>query len=383
MAFAEDYHDKIVARTINILRVSEGSRKKVEKFLNQMEKSLVADIRTAGDKSAFTQTRLNAQLGQVQKTIDRYYGRAEKSVMADLVDLGKQEYVWAGETINGLINVPLMTTAVTAGQIQTLVSKTITQGAVQSEWWNRQRKDIRRRYETTMREGIFRGETNEDLVRRVRGTRSRGYSDGIMSVTRREAMTLVRTSAITVANQSRELMYKSNQDVVKGIQWVSTLDHRTTNICRSLDGLQWDMKKNPIGHDKIYPGPTAHWACRSTQISILKSWDELAKGKIDIKGKKVQIERSMRARLRAKGLKESEIDSILNKTRASMDGQVASDMNFEDWLRKKDKGDPKFVDVLLGRGRVKLWRDGKITAYDLTDQRLRPLTVAELKAKHG
>ena len=62
------------------------------------------------------------------------------------------------------------------------------------------------------------------------------------------------------------------------MQWVSTLDARTTEICRIRDGLKYAVGTHkPIGH--LVPwlgGPgRAHWQCRSASVPVLKSWREM------------------------------------------------------------------------------------------------------------
>jgi len=67
-------------------------------------------------------------------------------------------------------------------------------------------------------------------------------------------------------------------------------------------------------------------------------------------------------------------------TRASMDGQVAADLSFGDWL----KGKPvEFADEMLGKGRAQLWRDEKITLQDLLNAQGVPLTLKQLREKYG
>jgi SPP1 gp7 family putative phage head morphogenesis protein len=92
--------------------------------------------------------------------------------------------------------------------------------------------------------------------------------------------------------------------------------------------------------------------CRSTLIPWLYSWKEL-------------------------GLP---FDEIPESTRASMDGQVPAKMNMDDWLKTKDDS---FGEELLGKTRYHLWKDGKITLSQLTDQAGRELTVEELREKYG
>ena len=71
-----------------------------------------------------------------------------------------------------------------------------------------------------------------------------------------------------------------------------------------------------------------------------------------------------------------DLDEIPPSTRASMDGQVAEDLSFDDWLSKKPKA---FQDKMLGPGRAQLYRDGKITLTDLVDLRGNPLTLEALE----
>jgi hypothetical protein len=63
-----------------------------------------------------------------------------------------------------------------------------------------------------------------------------------------------------------------------------------------------------------------------------------------------------------------------------MDGQVPAKMNMDDWLKTKDDS---FGEELLGKTRYHLWKDGKITLSQLTDQAGRELTVEELREKYG
>ena len=90
-------------------------------------------------------------------------------------------------------------------------------------------------------------------------------------------------------------------------------------------------------------------------MSFPKSWEELGASK-----------------------KIKEIDP---GTRASMDGQVAADMTYEQWLKKKDAAEPGFAKSVLGPGRYNLWKNGKLTLRDLVDQRGRELTLEQLDAK--
>jgi hypothetical protein len=89
-----------------------------------------------------------------------------------------------------------------------------------------------------------------------------------------QAATLVRTAIANEANVARLISFA--EEGVTAIEWVSVLDDVTTDECLGLDGLQWLMPDDPldfenyipIGHDIPFPGPVAHWSCRSSQIPV-------------------------------------------------------------------------------------------------------------------
>jgi SPP1 gp7 family putative phage head morphogenesis protein len=196
------------------------------------------------------------------------------------------------------------------------------------------------------------GETTDNIVRTLRGTKALRYKDGVLNGNYRSAEALVRTSIQSVANEARIETYRENDKLIKGIEWSATFDSRTSDICASLDGLQWDLEYVPLGHGTPFPGMIAHWNCRSTTVAIIKSWKELgAKGKFK---------------------------EIPESTRAAMDGRVSSKKNYEAWLKGKDK---KTQEEVLGVGKRKLWKEGKLGFTDLVSGSGKPLTLEQLERK--
>jgi len=68
---------------------------------------------------------------------------------------------------------------------------------------------------------------------------------------------------------------------------------------------------------------------------------------------------------------------IPESTRASMNGQVAGNMNYAQWLETQPEA---FQRRVLGPGRYKLWKENKISLGELADQSGRTLTLDELDA---
>ncbi len=212
--------------------------------------------------------------------------------------------------------------------------------------------------------GLVQGESIGELVSRVKGTTE---LPGLMRNVRRESTALVRTSVMEVANGSRKEMYAANADLFKGYEVVATLDVRTSETCRALDGKQFDMDFQPIGHSQKYPmGPPYHWNCRSTIVPILKSFSDLAGKNSGLSKEKLQ-----------------KLDSLDKTQRASMTypgkGQpIIADMTYNDWLKRQSEEIQ--IDV-LGPGRHKLWKEHKLDMVDLVHQNGRPLTLKDLEAR--
>jgi SPP1 gp7 family putative phage head morphogenesis protein len=110
------------------------------------------------------------------------------------------------------------------------------------------------------------------MAQRIRGTRKALYRDGIMETTRRGSQAMVRTAVNHTATQSRDLLYKQNEDMIKEVQWISTLDGRTTPQCQDLDGTTWPVNSGPR--------PPAHINCFiDYQIPIYtsKGWKKIGR----------------------------------------------------------------------------------------------------------
>ncbi|RLB68454.1 MAG: hypothetical protein DRH08_00910 [Deltaproteobacteria bacterium] len=115
--------------------------------------------------------------------------------------------------------------------INSVVTARPMQGKIMRDWFKDVEQSTKRNINRAIGQGVTLGETNEQIVRRLRGTAANGFSDGVYQTTRHNARTTVRTSITHVSTHAREETFKANEEVVKGVQWVSTLDGRTTFIC--------------------------------------------------------------------------------------------------------------------------------------------------------
>lgn len=192
----------------------------------------------------------------------------------------------------------------------------------------------------TVRIGYEQGKTTQQIIQSIMGTKAMRFMDGVTAVNRRNASSVVRTSIQHVAATAREVTYEQNSDLIQGIEWVSTLDSKTTLICQSLDGKKFKINEGPR--------PPIHINCRSTTAPDLGD---------DLK--------------------------FLDKgaTRSSSSGPVSANETYYTWLKKQS---PEFQDQVLGRERARLFRDGGLTPQRFAalqlDKNFQPLTLAQLRA---
>jgi hypothetical protein len=369
--------DRLIERGLYLERYKAGLSLKMLAELEKLEDELTRELASAFSRkipnTSLRIKRLEKLLADTRHVIRRVYSETNELSGKELLRLARNEQSYVVSAITEATIIGFGSSSLNYDQLRSLVNGSLVEGAKSADWWKRQGEDLTRRFSDQMRMGVMRDETLDQLVARVRGTQAKLYTDGVLQATRRQAEALVRSSVQVVANETRSAFYAANPRIVSALQWRATLDSRTTLICLALDGKRWtnDAAKKPIGHNKAFPGVTAHWACRSIQVPVIAKWEDLVAGQ-----DRAKLDEEFRRQLRQQGFSDAEIADIRRNTRASLDGQVSNEQTLEEWLQGKSAG---FQDELLGRGRGKLFRDQKITLTDLVDQRGRPLTIDQLE----
>lgn len=350
--------DNITTRAIDLQRLTTRQRREARVFLDKLQADLIGQL-AAIDPTGVGQTsargkRLEKLLAEVKGTIRSAYRKEGTRLANEIANLAEIEATFAATSINKVIGVELITASVTPAALNAIVDGVLIQGAPVSDWLSRQAGDTLQRFGDQMRLGIAEGETNSQLIRRVRGGMQNGSPvTGIMDISRRNADSLVRSATQAVSQKARQATYNENESLIKGEQWVSTIDLRTTLECSTRDGLVYTVGTHePIDHSLPWLGGPGnlHWGCRSTSAPVLKSFRELG---IDL-------------------------DEVPPSTRASVNGQIAEDTTFEGWLSRRSVEEQN---TNLGAGRAQLWRDGKIKFRDLVDGNGRELTLDQLRTK--
>ena len=152
--------------------------------------------------------------------------------------------------------------------------------------------------------------------------------------------TITRSEIQRIANHTAVDLYSRNSDVIKAIQVMETLDNRTCLICAAQDG-----KVFPVGTAAANL-PPYHASCRGFAAPVVRSFEEMGLDPFDFPA----------------------------STRASMNGQVADTIDYEQWFGVQS---PSFQRQILGPSRFELFASGELKISEFTRD-LRILGIDEL-----
>ena len=341
MNIADEMLDHTVRHQVGI----EGYKRRVVGEILRM-------VQGVHDKAALRLIKKDIQslgvrdLSRLLKVVDRDIKNGYKPIISkitkELKDIAPFEAGFQADMFRSTIPVAVDFVAPATAQIFAAASARPFNGFLLKDWLSDLDVKAATEIKRVIREGFTDGRTTQQIVRTITGTRT---TNGVATISKRKAEATVRTAINHTASVARDEVYKENSNIVDRVQWVSTLDGRTSAICQSRDGKTWPMNEGPR--------PPAHINCRSSTIPVVKSWKQLGIN-----------------------LKEAPIG-----TRASMDGQVSADLTYQEWLKKKPA---KFQDEVLGRTKGKLFRDGmpidKFVSRAGTERTLDQLKAANAEA---
>lgn len=260
----ENIADEIRAHAIDFERFAADVARRVLELLLALEVELVRKIRdidpTEPTRKAYRDARLAKLLEQTRASIREGYKAVNKTTDADLIQVAELTSTATVTAVNTVVGVELMTVAMGPEKFRALVDNSMIEGAPSKQWWSKQAGDTVFRFQRAVQMGYAQNESIEEIVRRVRGTRGANYQDGFMQGPRRHAAALVHSSVQAVSNSARLEVFKNSGDILTGYLQISTLDSRTTEICRGYSGKRWLIDGTPDGHHLPFNGgPPRHW----------------------------------------------------------------------------------------------------------------------------
>lgn len=339
------YLDLAIKRQVLLERLKSGQFREFSTAFKELEKLIkAAFIELDEDLTELSRTKLEKMISQlkVDQTAVLSSAMNEFAIgLSGIAQLTQEQELEALEKFVDLRGTKLAKFTKIDLQRAILKRPLSTNGDLLSSWQKNFTQTETKRINDVIRLAWLQGETNQQAVRRIVGTRANGFKDGILNITRRNASTVVRTSVQHVASSARMEIWQKNKKVVRGYEWLSTLDRKTSSQCKVLDGKKFEFGKGPI--------PPIHPNCRSTTVPVTNpKYDFLDEG----------------------------------ATRSAEFGPVSAKDNYFDWLKRQDR---QTVIDALGEKRAKLFLDGGLSPArfrDLQfDRNFEPLTLDQMKAK--
>ena len=274
------------------------------------------------------------------KIVTNGYNGLHKSTVDQLKQFCVTEAEWARASLRAAAPITFEFSVPSAATLKALVDKTPMQGRFLKDWFQDLAAETQGKVSQAINLGIARGDPAVKVVRALKGTARLNYADGILpKASRAHLQTVVKTAVIDTSARATEATAEANTDVVKGVQWVSTLDGQTSLTCQELDGQFFNLGEGER--------PPAHMNCRSRVVMVTKSWKEMG--------------------IALKDAPEG--------TRASMNGEVPAKLTYRDWIAQQ----PAAVqNEALGVGRAKLFREG-VPLDRFTTQDHRPLSLEDIQ----
>jgi SPP1 gp7 family putative phage head morphogenesis protein len=232
----------------------------VEPFIDDMRKEVRSRVLQFGDDSR-TRANLNALLRDLDSVLGGIAGDWNQLLLSDLKDLGVYESQWSAKTMAA--NIQASFTTPSPEQVWSAIKFNPMQLNDKPvdfmSWIDGWKDDEVSRLTQGVKMGFVQGRTTRDIVKEVVG------AGGLADISERNAKTIVRTAVAHVSNVAREATYDKNSDVIEGYEWISTLDSKTSAICRGRDGMKFKADA------EFRPKPPAHANCRSSTIPLVSS----------------------------------------------------------------------------------------------------------------
>lgn len=324
------YHDLTVALCeykINIFQYDAYVRSVVFKHLDDAQKALIAQI-ASGDLAGISKRELDRLVRSAKQIIVNEYERIAVYLAATNQDFYMATHQIEAAIYNDWLGFKAFS-SMPNYKLESVKYAPLFEGRDIGDWWKKQSNDLQFKIESIIRDASVIETSSAKISKRIRDE---------IGISKVHADTLIRTANAAIANDAQEKLISYNSDIVEAKQHVSTLDNRTTDICKVRDLKKWTLDNKPIGHKMQYRKPPLHFRCRSIIRMVIK-------------------------------------DAIAS-TRSSQFGQVNDSLDYVGWLKSQPID---YQNSVLGAKRAKWFREGKLTMSQMLDQSDRPLTIKQLQ----
>lgn len=384
------YASKVLGRSIELVSYSD------RELLGLMRRTLPVDRRAKFDFAAEDYLSLMDRLR-------RFRAKQLKGVWDDArEELKKFSYATQEkeeERTLAVLPVRLELRRLSAAELLLVLSMPFGGGVVDARTYDQWLDSIQRadfdRIQGAVQSGISEGISNDEILKRLSGTRLNKYTDGVLASTRRNVSAILSAGLTHVHNGVSGLLWDKNPGIYRYLQWVSVLDGLTSAICRARDGKFAPIGDNvlPAGLPRLDPPgarPPAHPNCRSSVVPVFSE-----KGISELMGDRPYVRETRRGEWAQKNFREEAKLSVGERAWSKMRpeerqrlidsrreawlkpriGTVPSDITYDSWLR----GQPtSFQNEVLGVKKAALFRRG-LRIDRFVDRSGRELSLSELQ----
>ncbi len=327
------YGNWALSKMIRVLNLSDAD------LLKALQEAL-ADV----DADSFKVQRLDSLLKSVQELNTEAYAQLYGAMQDELKDYTEYEAGFQYDLYKSVVPMSFEIARVIPEQVYAAAMAQPFEGRLLKQWALDLGATRMRKIKDTIAIGYAQSKTTADIITDIRGTKALKYADGLLDTSRKALEPIVKTALSHTAQTTRSRFYERNKDAIGEIMWVSTLDSRTSSLCRIRDHLLYTQEHEPVGHNVPWlSGPgRLHFCCRSTSIALVKGQKKLF------------------------------------GTRASVNGPVNANLSYSDWLKEQSA---EVQDEILGKRRGAQYRVEGMKIDRFVDDRGRQLTLKQLKER--
>lgn len=232
----EQILEEQVRHSIGLQRLAGGTVKDILALLAKVDTDIVAKMREyeIEGRSEAARRRLQRMLEAVREIIQEGHSELYPRLRDDMFELAKYEAEYQQNLLSSTVPVAIDVIKPSVEQLTAIVTQRPMQGLLLKDWAAGLESDKLKRVEQAINIGFAEGETIDDMVRRVRGTRAKQFRDGVLDISRRNAEAVVRTAVAHTAQSARDDLFAANADLIKAVAWNSTIDNRTCVVAGTM-----------------------------------------------------------------------------------------------------------------------------------------------------
>ena len=204
------------------------------------------------DINELTREELQAYTAYL-KGANQDVGEATIKMSVETIEVGTTDEAELNEPSKRAVNAVAVSTPIQVGE-----KSWTTYNKMLQNYWQRYTEDIN----TAVLVGFQNGGTIQEISQIIYNQihfQNRKSSKSVLDMSKRSAKSIAITGTNHYANSARIAFGEANEDVIKGYRSIAVVDSRTSQQCRSLDGVV--MKSDNPKFSKFKP--PRHPNCRS------------------------------------------------------------------------------------------------------------------------